>query len=880
MKGRRITLTAAIILVLICAGISRSQKPAGTDSLKAILKTCGSDTARIRILIEIGDFFWRLSPDSLLLYYGKALETARAINSGKEEAHIFYLYGKALKSMGKLDSAVTCLNASIKMYGSFPDTHEAGRSPEISKKLADCYRNLAAIHDRTGDYEAVIDNFSQALNIYVALSGLSDSAQTDTYKMECSSCYNNIGYAYWNLGDYTKAISHFQKALQINEEISNEKGVAAAYGNIGLVHWNQKNYDLAVSYYQKALKIFETLSNSEDKATALAGKRGISRCYGNLAIIHDEQHNFPDAIGYYQKALGMFKELGDKTGISTCYTNIGIVYSDMGDYRKALEYYNNSLKICKEVGDRNGLAHVLGNMASGNVILAKNAGIAGERVQYYKQAVSYGLQSLEVAREIGVLPWISFAAETLQKAYKGLGNYEKSVEYAELYISVRDSLLNEEKINAVQEMEIRYQTEKKQLQIENLEKGKSLQNETIARQEAENKKQQIIILSFIMGFVLVLIFSFLQYRHIQQKKKANLILGRQNEEILQKNEEITSQRDEIESQRDILHSQKEQIEALYSLALERKEILEKQQEEITDSINYAKRIQQAVMPTREQADRILGEYFILFRPKAIVSGDFYWATKIRKWLVFTVADCTGHGVPGAFMSMLGVAFLNEIVRKEEVTQANHVLNHLRENIIVSLQQKEAYKRLMEEAPEVENVKDGLDIALCILDTENNVLQFAGANNPLWIVRKNGNNVDTHSCVYQQNTVYQKNNADPTRQLIGIPALSLVEVKGDKMPVSIHLRMKEFTNNILNVHKGDCLYLFSDGYPDQFGGSEGKKFKYDQFRELLISVSALPMSEQKIALEKALDDWMNHPESDTGESYKQVDDITVLGVRIS
>ncbi len=266
----------------------------------------------------------------------------------------------------------------------------------------------------------------------------------------------------------------------------------------------------------------------------------------------------------------------------------------------------------------------------------------------------------------------------------------------------------------------------------------------------------------------------------------------------------------------------------------------KQKKQIVSSIEYARRIQEAVLDTTEEIIAVAPDSFILFKPRDIVSGDFYWFKKVevftKEYHVFTAADCTGHGVPGAFMSMLGTSFLNEIIT-EFYTELNaaDILNRMREEIKKHLHQAEGSRM----------VKDGMDMALCAIDYELLELQFAGANNPLFIVR-------------YQNGTYAK---------------EVVEIEPDRMPIGVHLREKpSFTNHRIAVSRGDMLYLFSDGYTDQFGGEHGDKYKKKRFKELLIRVVSLPLPEQKVVLEQELAGWM-------GDKYHQIDDITVIGVRV-
>ncbi|MHC1704252.1 MAG: PP2C family protein-serine/threonine phosphatase [Tenuifilaceae bacterium] len=258
-------------------------------------------------------------------------------------------------------------------------------------------------------------------------------------------------------------------------------------------------------------------------------------------------------------------------------------------------------------------------------------------------------------------------------------------------------------------------------------------------------------------------------------------------------------------------------------------MVEKQHSSIKESIRYAKRIQEAVLQPEEQINEILQENFILFKPRDIVSGDFYWIKQIDNFIIIVAADSTGHGVPGAFMSMLGVSFLNEIVRKKEVTKASDIIEHLRTEIIEALQQKGTSGEQ----------KDGMDIALCVLDNSSNEIQFCGANNNLIIVTA---------------------------------AKEIKEIYSDKMPVAIYENMQPFTNHTFSLQRGDSIYLATDGYVDQFGGQYDKKFKINQLKDIFVDISDKPMNEQKDILNTNFENWKG--------DHEQTDDVTIIGIRIT
>ncbi len=367
---------------------------------------------------------------------------------------------------------------------------------------------------------------------------------------------------------------------------------------------------------------------------------------------------------------------------------------------------------------------------------------------------------------------------------------------------------------AIQQADVSAQKDTLALQRANIEeKSAKINNQldVIGQQEEKIKiqlesieKQKIFIYASVFVLLLMSFLAYFIYRGYRIKREANIKLEEKNRTIL-------AQKDEIKSQRDIARGQRDQIAY--------------QKKHITDSINYAKRIQIALLPTIELfSDKI--EHFVMYRPLDIVSGDFYWVNNIDNKQIIIAADCTGHGVPGAFMSMLGVTMLNEIINCKRVFEPDKILNLLREDIISSLKQSN----------EEDRVKDGMDMAISVIDYKNDKLHFAGANNPLCLIREG----EIHT------------------------------YKGDKMPVSIHYKMKPFTSHEIDLKKGDCLYMFSDGYGDQFGGTKQKKFMVKNLKNKLLEHSHLQMLKQGEKLTEIFEEWK-------GDS-PQVDDVILIGLR--
>ncbi len=620
-----------------------------------------------------------------------------------------------------------------------------------------------------------------------------------------------IGIAYFYKGMYPEAMQNYQNSLALCEKTGDEEGMAHCLNNIGNVQYNQGNFDQALEYYSKSLEI----------RTRLNDKRAMSDSYNNLGIVYINQEKPERALYYYKKSLDLKEETEDLRGMPMILMNIGIVYATMDNKVSALEYFQKALQIVTKLNDQAGIASILGNIAK----LYNELGS-------YRKAIEYAEKSLTIAKEIQSLYDERIAYEHLSAAHDSLGLYKQSLKYYKQYKMISDSIFNAKKSEQLAQMEAVYQNEKKEQQIE-------LQKTQLEKKEAEVMQQQAIASKqrfqrnvFIGGFGMLAIFAFIVFRNYKEKQRANKLLASQNEEILQQKEEISAQRDEIQNQ---------------NLVIERKNKM------VTDSINYAKSIQSAVLPAKSNIEKLFKESFILFMPKDIVSGDFYWVAEKNGLQYFSVIDCTGHGVPGAFMSMMGITFLNEIIARPEIETPGQIMDELRKNVIRSLNQKGADKEQ----------KDGMDMTLISFDEKNRRLQFAGAFNPIYIIT-----------TQDYDSLSIRSEADVETQN-GMVHKYLYEIKGDSMPVGIHDKMRSFKTHSIEVNKEDTIILFSDGYCDQFGGPKGKKFTYRPFRELLLKNSNLPMDTQLEILESTIKKWRNN----FGKKHEQIDDITVMGIKI-
>ncbi len=362
----------------------------------------------------------------------------------------------------------------------------------------------------------------------------------------------------------------------------------------------------------------------------------------------------------------------------------------------------------------------------------------------------------------------------------------------------------------------------------------------------------IIAFIFYIIFTALAVFLIVKWYTRKLKKEnirlENMVLDR-TAEIRQKNAELEQQKEEIEAQRD-------EIEAQRDVLVEKNREIEEKSQNINASIHYASRIQRAILPPLTPIESAFSEYFILYMPRDIVSGDFYWFRENKQRFYFVAADCTGHGVPGAFMSMLGVSLLNEIIEKYPNYEAFEILNLLRKNIIKSLHQKDEHAK----------TQDGMDLALIIYNAENNEVMYSGANNPLVLVRDKNNSIEEFSVLDCKSN--ENENA------------FLFEFKADKMPIGVHLKDEvSFTQIKFKALKNDTFYIFSDGYPDQFGGEKGQKFMIRNLKQLFINLYNTHLNEQQKILKDKFFEWIETPNVKTNKTYKQIDDVLIVAVKI-
>lgn len=755
MKNLKLLIVNLIFFILAFSTNAQNEK---LNSLFDVVKNSQHDTILLQALIDIGDIYENYIPDSALYFY--KIANAKAQLNCKVHKAKYTDY---------------CINY-------------------FEKTQAKTLRYIGLIYKAKTEFDTAMIYYSKSLKIY----------QNIKDDKGIAACFSNIGSIYYITGKYDKSIEFYLKSLKISEKLENKRGMIAEYTNLGIVHSIQKNFITAIDYFLKSLKIAEDIND----------KKSISQCLNNIGSLYYENNDFLQALNYFVRAVKISEEINDKYGASTSYINIGEVYKKQENYSNAAYYFHKSLNIKKELDDLKGIATIYNNLSLMYFEMSKTKKLKNNKQFILNKSLEYGLNTIKITHKNNLLQLEHETLQNLMQIYKEQGNFKKALDYALLFIDVKDSLFNKDKTQAIQDAETKFNTEKKQLQIEKLNKENQLKQSEILRTQEKNNRQYIIILIILISLILILIFTFILFKRLKTiQEQKNTIQIQKNlveekiSELNQTNEEIKAQRDEIEKQRDFIKEQKSAI---------------------TNSINYAQKIQQAVLPNKEYLDSILGDYFILSKSKDIVSGDFYWATKVDNLLIFTVVDCTGHGVPGALMSMLGVSFLNDIVIKKKILKANEILDSLRISVIEALQQK----------GNKNDQKDGMEASICVLDTTNNILQYAGAFIPLFLMK------------------------------------NLKELKfiiPDKQPIAYYEYMKPFTNHEIQLEKNDCIYITTDGYRDQYGGANDKRFTTKRLKELFINIASKPMSEQELILSKTFDNWKTNQD--------QIDDVTIFGIKI-
>lgn len=656
---------------------------------------------------------------------------------------------------------------------------------------------------------------------------------------------DHIARIWWIRGKLDSSLYYINKKLRIYDSIGDNFGVSASYNNLGMIAENKGDFPTSHNLYMKSITILEEIKQTTNNIDTLsAADDRLASTFNNIGNIYARQENTKDAKIYYEKALTINIKLNNKRKKAVNYSNIGICAIKEDEFNDAIVFLNKALVIHQELNDKYGQAEVYENLASAFVNLKKlpkaeatylrSIEICDELQNDYSKCAAYvGLADvyflqnkinamvkiLEKAKKLAYTnnfdEYKAAIHQGFAKAYYHIGEYKKAYNEFKKFTLANDSIYNSEKNKQIEELKTIYETDKKEKEILLLNKDKQLSDLALLQKDKIIEKQRLKNMLYAVIAISFLLISFVLLRTIQVKKKANKkieeqkkLLEETNEELNQQNEEILAQRDEIEHQ---------------------KNIVDFQNKELTDSINAAERIQQAFFTFEEKEHKNIPSHFVIFNPLKKVSGDFYWFKKQGDYIYIAVVDCTGHGVPGALMSMLGASLLTEIVTNNTNLEPAKILDILKERIVKELNQNNISS----------TNKDGMDVSLIKLNPQKLTLTFAGANNPLYITKKNLDDV--------------------------------IIIKANRQPIGVSELTVPFQNHAIILEKGDCIYLFSDGYADQFGGRENKKMGYKRFRDVLAQYKNRDVLHQKTGLEEFFNQWKGNEE--------QVDDVCIVGLQI-
>lgn len=694
-------------------------------------------------------------------------------------AQMGYQFAKQRANKKYMSVLLNTLGSISALKGNFPEAiNRLNEALKIQHALKDYY-GVAKTYNNIGYIYRNQGKYTEALDFQLKSIQLQEKYKYNDFKL---ATLINIGITYQEFNDYQSALKYYLKGLKLAETTKDTIQIADIQNNIGLIYVNQKDYHKALKLFTSNIEIFKKNNNHQR----------IASTYLNVGLCNLYLEKADAALTNYKLAETYYIKVGDQGGIIKVFNNIGSLFKKQMKFEEALTYYSKSLEMSKIIDSKRDMAVAMGNM--GYIFRQQNNN---------KKAKIYLENALLYAQQAGSTEEISYAASYLWDFFKSTHEYEKALKMHELYMQMKDSISSDEKQKELIKATIKFIYEKKAAADSVLNaKQMEIKNVELNKQRIQIKAKRNEQIALFTGLFLVLVFSgflFNRYRVTQNQKVI--------------------------------------IETAHKT-------LEVKSKEILDSINYSKRIQKAILPPERLVKEYLNQSFVLYIPKDIVAGDFYWVEKVENKIYIAVCDCTGHGVPGALVSVVCNNALNRAVNEFGERIPGKIFDKTRELIVENFSKSD------------EEVKDGMDASLAVIELSNlqsendfnllNVkgtakLAWAGANNPLWIIRN--------------------------PQLIP----ELIELKPDKLPLGKGYESNSFTTHEIELQKGDTMYLFTDGFADQFGGENGKKLTKAKLRDFILSIAQQSMEEQRTSL-------LNYHLQYKGNE-EQVDDICVIGVRV-
>ena len=723
---------------------------------------------------------------------------------------------------------------STQIYSLLQQSREALRKSDVSSSLQLAHQSLS-LSSQKNNHKGIASAYNQLGFIFESQSNYDSAnyflnhtiaiAEKHQLKNELAAAHNLIGLVLWHQSQYKEALPHHAISLDLFQETQNQKGLADTYAKTGNVFYDLSDFPKSLENFLQALKTYGNIKDSagiadvcnyigkvynrlNEKESAkkylfkalslhqrLQNNRGIAISYNGLGNVFMDNHDVIKALKFFEKSKDFHTLGGDQIGISIAHINIGTIYDMMSslsddsltivaaniNYKSktpikqsildsAKLYFQGSIVINSRVGNQFGL--VYGYNGIGDVLVKQNR---------YKEAIPQFERAYDISKELHAVSEQYESAKRLATCFEMVNNKDSAYFYLKTYTHLKEEVIGEERQRELFKKESQYEYDKQ------LQKQKLIKEAREAIVAEKEKRQTLIIVGIALVLLIVIYFAIILNKRLKTTRSQKHLIEQQKSSLEQKNKEII------------------------------------------DSITYAKRIQDAMLTSNNyieaEVKKLDADSFIVFKPKDIVSGDFYWFYVDDKVLYYITADCTGHGVPGGFMSMLGINLLSEIVIERKVKDPGTILNMLREEIIRSLKTDDGYSM------------DGMDATLCKIDTEKQTLEYASANNSLYVIRDR----------------------------------ELSEYKSQKMPVGYMENAVSFQTFTVTLQKGDTIYTFTDGFADQFGGEKGKKFKYSQLKNKLVNLSDKSLTDQKHILDSTFESWKGHLE--------QVDDVCVIGVRI-
>jgi len=724
--------------------------------------------------------------DASLRTLRTAKELYQELNDSSGLADVLTLSGGVFLRLNNYDSASSNFHNALSIRHFMSD----------SSSIASSFTNLATLYKTKGDFDSSVFYFNEALSLQKRLGNKSNIAFT----------YLSLGGLYWEMKDYHNAIDNYIESLRIYEKGSDKIQTALVLENIGLIYRDLGNIDRSLEYHNSVLEIYKSIGNPLRESIAL----------NFIAGDYLTAKNYTKALDYYKASYTIREQLNNKQLMAATCNSLGMVYKNLDISDSSHFYYFKAYDLYTDLGDLRNQAATLNNIANlkwkindvdstmyyFKMALASRQLIMDVQGEGYtmlqfgqflmenkknKRAYDMAIGAFNISQQINDWTLKKDASLLLSKYFETVGNYKQAHSYFKLYNESQEALNRDETIKRIADMEIRFEHEKRVQALERKQFEIELKDSEI-KQKNQRYYYMLGALVLLMGLVVTVFIAW------RQKIRTNKILNLQKQEI-------EAQRDQISSQN----------------------------EKITDSIVYASRIQKAMLPPESVINNLFPDHFVFFKPRDVVSGDFYWVHSENNYRVIVVADCTGHGVPGAFMSMMGVSLLNELTGQYSSFDAAKLLGSLREKVCINLHQTTYTDG---------SSNDSIDMGMIIIENSTNKACYAGGNIPLWVYR------------------------DKT----------LTTYNADRMPIGIHIGEEmSFTNNFVQLQKGDTIFMFSDGFPDQFGGTRNRKLLVSGFKKIIESIAETDIEKQATLLEKNLQEW----KKDT----RQIDDIIVLGVKI-